>query len=54
MEEVYKRLDDLDYILSEIYARVGFNCIHEDLSKFSWEQLCQEAKDILQWLKVNG
>ena len=54
MEQVYERLDNLDYILSELYARAGCNSIHEDLRKFSWEQLCQEAKDILQWLKVYG
>lgn len=54
MREVYERLDNLDYILSEIYARAGFNSVHEDLRCYSWEQLCQNAKDILQWLKIYG
>lgn len=54
MEEVYERLNNLDYIISELYARAECNSIHEGLRNFSWEQLCQEAKDILQWLKVYG
>lgn len=54
MEEVYERLNNLDYIISELYARAEYNSIHEDLRNFSWGQLCQEAKDILQWLKVYG
>ena len=54
MEEIRERLDNLYYILSEIDARANFNSIHEDLRLYSWEQLCQEAKDILQWLKIYG
>ena len=54
MNKTYKRLDDLEYIVEELYARAGNNLIHENLMCFSWEQLCQEAKDILQWLKING
>lgn len=54
MEEVYERLDNLDCIISELYARAGCNSIHEGLRQYSWQQLCQNAKDILQWLKVYG
>lgn len=54
MDEVCKRLADLDYIILELYARTDFCCVHEDLGQYSWEQLCQEAKDILQWLKIYG
>lgn len=35
MEEVYERLDGLDYIISELYARVGYNSIHEELRQYS-------------------
>lgn len=54
MEEVHERLDNLNHIVSELYTRTRFDSINEDFRKFSWEQLCQEAKDILQWLKVYG
>lgn len=54
MEEVYERLNNLDYIISELYARAECNSIHEGLRQYSWQQLCQNAKDILQWLKVYG
>lgn len=54
MEEVRERIDNLWDIIEELDARSGFNSINADLRQFSWEQLCQEAKDILQWLKVYG
>jgi hypothetical protein len=54
MKEIYKRLDDLNCILSELHARADCNGTNEDLRYYSWGQLCQEAKDILQWLKVCG
>lgn len=54
MEEVRERIANLWDIIQELDARVGCNSIHENLRYFSWEQLCQEAKDILQWLKIYG
>lgn len=54
MEELYERLDNLSHIVSELYTRTRLSSANEDFKKFSWGQLCQEAKDILQWLKVYG
>ena len=54
MEQVRERMNNLLDIIDELDARVGANSINKNLRQFSWEQLCQEAKDILQWLKVYG
>lgn len=54
MEQVRERMNNLWDIIQELDARVGCNSINANFRHFSWEQLCQEAKDILQWLKVYG
>lgn len=54
MEQVRERMDNLLDIIQELDARVVCNSTNVDFMQFSWEQLCQEAKDILQWLKVYG
>ena len=54
MEQVRERMNNLLDIIQELDARVGCNSTNADFRYFSWEQLCQEAKDILQWLKVYG
>ena len=54
MEQVRERMDNLWDIIQELDARIGCNSINANLRQFSWEQLCQEAKDVLQWLKVYG
>lgn len=48
--------DKIGYVLDmveELHAReISNNCIHEDFTVVSWEELCETAIELLEEIKV--
>ena len=48
--------DKIGYVLDmveELHAReISNNCIHEDFTAVSWEELCEDAIELLEEIKV--
>lgn len=48
--------DKIGYVLDmveELHAReISNNCIHEDFTTVSWEELCESAIELLEEIKV--